>query len=335
MIKIGIPRALLYYQYYPMWKTFFEELGAEVVVSPPTTQVMLSSGSSRVVADTCLPVKVFLGHVLCLVGECDFIFIPAIRSVKRKVYNCSKFLGLPDMTRAVIPESPPILDIDIDVNKGRRDLYQAIYRLGRRFTRSPFKVRQASIAAWQAHLDYQQLMSSHGLTPPQAIERISGTPEAEPKTPSGNPTPTLGTIAIIGHPYLLYDEHINYRLIHWLEQAHYKVLTPEMLTAEELETATVRLVGTAYWTYGEEVIGAGGHYLQSGADGVIGIMTFGCGPDSLMMDTVHRRAASLGATAFMSLTLEEHTAEGGLITRLEAFLDMIYRRKRKRVEACV
>ncbi len=37
MNKIGIPRALLYYQYYPMWQAFFEELGAEVVVSPPTT----------------------------------------------------------------------------------------------------------------------------------------------------------------------------------------------------------------------------------------------------------------------------------------------------------
>ena len=66
MLRIGIPRALLYYQYYPMWKTFFEELGAEVVVSPPTTQAMLAAGSARVVADTCLPVKVFLGHVLHL-----------------------------------------------------------------------------------------------------------------------------------------------------------------------------------------------------------------------------------------------------------------------------
>jgi len=117
---IGIPRALLYYQYYPMWKTFFEELGAEVVVSPPTTQAMLSSGSSRVVADTCLPVKIFLGHVISLAERCDYIFIPAIRSVKRKAYNCSKFLGLPDMTKAVIPESPPILDIEIDVNNGSK-----------------------------------------------------------------------------------------------------------------------------------------------------------------------------------------------------------------------
>ncbi|GAI18161.1 unnamed protein product, partial [marine sediment metagenome] len=162
MIKVGIPRALLYYQYYPMWKTFFEGLGAEVVVSPPTTQAILSSGSSRVVADTCLPVKAFCGHVLALAGECDYLFIPAIRSVKSRIYNCSKFLGLPDMTKAVIPESPPILDIDIDINQGRRELYQAIYKLGRCFTWNPLKVRQAGIAAWQAHLKYRQLMLNQG-----------------------------------------------------------------------------------------------------------------------------------------------------------------------------
>jgi predicted nucleotide-binding protein (sugar kinase/HSP70/actin superfamily) len=151
-----------------MWQTFFEELGAEVVVSPPTTQAMLAEGSARVVADTCLPVKVFLGHVLSLVEKCDWIFIPAVRSVQNNVFNCSKFLGLPDMTRAVIPESPPILDIEIDINKGKRKLYQAIYQLGRHFTWNPFKVRQASLAAWQAHLNYRKIMSSQGLTPPEA-----------------------------------------------------------------------------------------------------------------------------------------------------------------------
>lgn len=333
MIRIGIPRALLYYQYYPMWKTFFEELGAEVVVSPPTTQVMLASGSSRVVADTCLPVKVFLGHILALVGKCDYIFVPAIRSVESKVYNCSKFLGLPDLTRAVIPESPPIVDIDIDINKGKRNLYQAIYQLGRHLNWDPFRVRRASLAAWQAHLNYHQLMSSHNLTPPQVIERISGTSEAEAN--SSYLISAQATIAIIGHPYLLYDEHVNHRLIHRLEQAHNRVLTPEMLSAEELQSATTRLVGRAYWTYEEEVVGAGGHYLQSGADGVIGIIAFGCGPDSVMMDVVRQQASRLKATPFMSLTLEEHTAEAGIVTRLEAFLDMIHRRKRSQVKTCV
>jgi len=332
MIRIGIPRALLYYQYYPVWKTFFEELGAEVVVSPPTTRNMLAEGSARVVADTCLPVKVFLGHVLSLVGKCDWIFIPAVRSVENKVYNCSKFLGLPDMTKAVIPESPPILEIDIDINKGKSELYQAIYRLGRHFSWNPFKVRQAGLAAWQAYLNYRELMSSHKLAPPEAIEKISGTPG---KASSAKPASTRATIALIGHPYLLYDEYINHRLIHRLEQAGNKVLTPEMVTAPELESAVDRLIGGAYWTYEEEVVGAGGHYLQNGADGVIGIMAFGCGPDSLMMDTVRRQSARLRTTPFMCLTLEEHTAEAGVVTRLEAFTDMIYRKKRKETKVCV
>jgi predicted nucleotide-binding protein (sugar kinase/HSP70/actin superfamily) len=335
MIRIGIPRALLYYQYYPMWKSFFEELGAEVVVSPPTTQIMLSSGSSRVVADTCLPVRVFLGHVLSLAKECDYIFIPAIRSLRRKVYNCSKFLGLPDMTRAVIPESPPILDIDIDVNRGKRNLYQAIYKLGRHFTRDPLKIRRASIAAWQAHLNYRQLMSSRRLTPLEAIEGTSSIAEAKLKVDASYSSSEQTTVALIGHPYLLYDEYINHRLIYRLKQAHSKVLTPEMLTSEELQSATAKLVGSAYWTYEEEVVGAGGHYLESGVDGIIGIMAFGCGPDSVMMDVVRRQADRLKSTAFMKLTLEEHTAEGGIVTRLEALLDMIQRKKRRQVEVCV
>jgi len=178
-------------------------------------------------------------------------------------------------------------------------------------------------------------MSSHSLTPPQAIERISGMLETKPRAHSSYPTSTRGTIAIIGHPYLLYDEHINHRLIHRLEQTGYEILTPEMPTTEALESAIVRLVGRTYWTYEEEVVGAGGHYLENGVDGVIGIMAFGCGPDSLMMDMVHRQAARLRTAPFMSLTLEEHTAEAGVVTRLEAFIDMIQRKKRRQVEVCV
>jgi len=333
MVKVGIPQALLYYQYYPMWETFFEELGAEVVVSPPTTQAMLSEGSSRVVADTCLPVKVFVGHVISLIDKCDCIFIPAVRSVQEKVYNCSKFLGLPDLSRAVVPEAPPILDIEIDINQGKRSLYQAIYHLGRHFTQDPLKIRRAALAAWQAHLNYIELMSSYGLTPPQAIEKISGASEVASEVCSDQIS--LGTIAVIGHPYLLYDELVSHRIIHRLGKSNHKVLTPEMLTRQELQAATGRLVGGAYWTYEDEVVGAGGHYLASGVSGVIGVMAFGCGPDSLMMDMVQRNANRLRDAIFMNLTVEEHTAETGIITRLEAFLDMIHRRKRKQVAACV
>lgn len=334
MIRVGIPRALLYYQYYPMWRTFFEHLGAEVVVSEPTTRKILADGAGRVVADTCLPAKVFIGHVASLAKDCDFVFIPAVRSLKHKIYNCSKFLGLPDMTVAVVPESPEILDTDIDINLGSGALYRSIYRLGRHFSWNPLRVRDAARAAWQAHGDYRELMLRERLRPPETIERLTGTAPAAIQSAAASRSGPPSTIALIGHPYLLYDEHVNYHLIRTLEGYGATVVVPEMLTADEQAAAISKLVGRAYWTYEEDVIGAGGHFLQSEADGVIGVMAFGCGPDSLMMDLLHRFAASQQSTPFMCLTLEEHTSETGVITRIEAFLDMIHRRKRGRAVAC-
>jgi predicted nucleotide-binding protein (sugar kinase/HSP70/actin superfamily) len=330
MIKVGIPRALLYYQYFPMWRTFFNELGGEVVVSPPTTQATLNAGSARVIADTCLPVKVYCGHVIALKEQCDYVFIPVVRSVRSRVFNCSKFLGLPDMTHAVVPDSPPILEIEFDINRNKRHLYQEIYKLGRRFTRNPARVKRAAEAAWQAHLDYRNIMSSNDITPTQALGILT---RNEGGDMARNPA-EKGNIAVVGHPYLLYDEHVNHRIIHRLERAGYHVLTPEMLTPAQADPVISRLVGRPYWTYEEDVVGAGGYYLDSEITGVIGLSTFGCGPDSLMMNIVHRYAISNSAVPFMSLTLEEHTAEAGIVTRLEAFLDMIQRSRRNKVETC-
>jgi len=335
MTTVGIPQALLYYQYYPMWKTFFEHLGVKVVVSSPTTRKTLAEGAARVVADTCLPVKVFVGHTVSLVGHCDCIFIPAVRSLKSKSYNCSKFLGLPDMTRAVVPEAPPILEIEIDINQGKRQLYRDIYSLGRHFTWNPLRVREAAMTAWQSYLDYRGLIHRRGLTPPQAMEEITGEPQTGTDAlPDSSRVPRT-TIGLIGHAYLLYDKHINYQLISRLRQYDAEVLTPEMLPGHAVEASVNKLSGRAYWTYEEEVVGAGGHFLENSTDGIIGIMAFGCGPDSLMMDMVHRHASRQKTTPFMCLTLEEHTSETGVITRLEAFMDMIHRRKQKSEVICV
>jgi predicted nucleotide-binding protein (sugar kinase/HSP70/actin superfamily) len=308
-----------------MWKTFFEHLGAELVVSPPTTKAMLATGISRVVAETCLPVKAFMGHVHFLADKCDYMFVPAIRSVREKIHNCSKFLGLPDMTRAAVPESPPILEIEIDVDKGKRELYRAIYELGRRFTWNPLKVKQAAEAAWQVHLNYRAQMQRRQLTPLQAIKEMCG--EAEGSGQDGeNPQAGL-TLAIIGHPYLIYDDYISYRLFSRLQSMGARIRTAEMVEEEKLEQAIVELVEKPYWTFESDVVGAGGYYLETQVDGVISILSFGCGPDSVMIDVVQRHARRL-KKPFMSLTLDEHTAETGLLTRLEAFIDMIQRRKR-------
>ena len=138
MIRVGIPRALIFYQQYPLWRTFFQELGAEVVVSSATTRGILAGGASRVVAETCLPTKIFVGHCVSLGKEVDFTFIPSVKSIERNVYNCSKFVGLPDLVRQTFRDGAPIVDIDIGVNQGMSKVRQEVHRVGKRYTRLPW-----------------------------------------------------------------------------------------------------------------------------------------------------------------------------------------------------
>lgn len=328
---VGIPRALLYFKYIPMWRAFLEKLGATVIVSEPTNQQMVLQGASRVVTDTCLPVKVFIGHVLSLVGRCDHILIPVVRSTKEKVYNCSRFLGLPDVARAVVPEAPPIMEIEFDVSRGKSYLYRQVWELGKQFTLNAVKIRNAAHYAWNVFNDYRDLMIHQRLTRIEAIDVMENNKQASAVTANKDSI----IVGVVGHPYVLYDDEISHRLIKRLRSQGIRVLTPEMAPAAEAAGEIPgREVGLSksYWESEEDVIDAGDYYVKIKVDGIIGMMAFSCGPDSMMMHLVQRKAQDAGIP-FMCLTLEEHTAEAGIVTRLEAYLDML-RRQRQKEKAC-
>jgi len=62
-------------------------------------------------------------------------------------------------------------------------------------------------------------------------------------------------------------------------------------------------------------------------DGFIHVVSFGCGPDSMVGEIAERETRRSSNLPYMALTIDEHTAEGGLLTRLEAFTDMLARRR--------
>ncbi|MBI4320356.1 MAG: hypothetical protein HY675_17845 [Chloroflexi bacterium] len=329
--KVAIPRALLYYQYYPMWKAFFEELGAEVITSEETTKSALAAGSARVVAETCLPTKVFCGHVIGIADKVDFVFIPSIRSLEPQVYNCSKFLGLPDLVRVTVKESPPILDIEIDVNKGQKNVREQIHWLGRHFTRNPFRINRAYERALAVEREYQRTMSAQRLTPPEAIVVLASGVVEEGVCDEGGQRRADGqrvTVAVVGHPYNIYDNYINHNMLKRLKSLGARIVTAEIAPEGALDAGTAKLVGKPYWTYEDEVVGAAGYYLDTDVDGIICVVCFGCGPDSLMIDVIQRAAKERGNKPMMVITLDEHTGEAGLVTRMEAFVDMLQRRAR-------
>lgn len=330
-MKVGIPRALLYYKYFPMWAVFLKKLGSDVVVSEETNRQVILQGASRVVSDTCLPVKVFVGHVLALVGKCDSILIPVVRSTEKKVLNCSRFLGLPDMTRAVVPEAPPIIEIEFDVNRGRWFLYRQIYTLGSRFTRNPLKVREAALHAWTTYRWCRNIMLHNNITRVEAIKMMQDSMLNRMTRPVRKMKGLLLTIGLVGHPYVLHDKQISQNLIERLRSYSIEVLTPEMVPKiPEKTNIDEEFTGLAnrYWESEEDMIEAGKYYIGSKVDGIIGMMAFSCGPDSLMMHLVQRQA-QIADIPFMYLTVEEHTAEAGIITRLEAYVDMLHRRTKK------
>lgn len=335
MKRVGIPRALVYYEYFPMWRRFFEVLGMEVVLSPATTRSTVSAGIGRMVAETCLPVKVYAGHV-CYLRDAgvDYVLVPAIRATEPGLFHCSKFLGLPDLMRAVVDNCPPLLELNVDIGKKRRDLQSVIRELGKTLTWKPWVLQEAVEAAWQAHLSYQtRLHDGHRVMhvlnelspqPESLIEKRKNLAAASVKT---RVSPSGPTIALVGHPYLLYDAYLTHGLYDRLERMGVRLLTPEMAPREGLDEGIRRLAKYKYWVYEDEVTGAAGYYLsRPEVDGVIALIAFGCGPDSTMLDLI-QRAGRQQHKPLMGLVLDEHSAEAGLITRLEAFVDMLVRRK--------
>jgi predicted nucleotide-binding protein (sugar kinase/HSP70/actin superfamily) len=75
-VRVGIPRYLGYFTFYPLWKTFFEEIGLEVITSPPTNQQILNDGVAEAVNDACIPIKLYHGHVVAIKDQVDVLFVP-------------------------------------------------------------------------------------------------------------------------------------------------------------------------------------------------------------------------------------------------------------------
>ncbi|BCV25303.1 acyl-CoA dehydratase activase-related protein [Gelria sp. Kuro-4] len=312
-MRLGIPRALLYYHYHPLWLTFWQRLGVEVVTSPPTTKEILNQGVLAAVPEACLPVKVFYGHTLQLVPRVDYLFVPRLVSAEPGTYICPKLMGLPDMLRHAGLKLPPVLGPTLNARLGRRAWENSLLNTARVLG---FTVADAR-AAWRAAAGEQArylVRLGEGRAP---LEEEGVAPEAAA-------APVKGTLLVLGHPYNVFDEFVNMGLIARLKRRGYRVLTAEMLPSRLIAAEAARLPKSLFWSLGRLILGAGGHYLRGGGvAGIIHVVSFGCGPDSLVGELLERRAHRRGRLPFLLLTLDEHTGEGGLVTRVEAFLDMI------------
>ncbi len=322
--KIGIPSALLYYLYYPFWKAFFNEIGVQVVTSSNTTKNILDKGVREALADACVPIKLFFGHVMDLKNKCDCLFIPRVVCLNGRTIYCPKFLGLPDMIRHSLDGLPPIIDVRIDVRQGHLARIKAYLEIGSYFGVGRNIALKAYYKAWVILYRYNQFLRQ-GLTPLDAMELINNPNNGELMLPAK----TNLKFAVLGYPYNIYDRFISVNLLGKLKKMGVGVLTMENINP--LVLACQRNCGLPkhlFWTFSDAALKAA-HYLfrQGRVDAVLHLTAFGCGPDSLLNKFIELEAKQHRDIPFMTLMIDEQTGEAGMATRLEAFVDMVRRRK--------
>lgn len=298
--RIGLPQGLLYYQYGTVWERFFREIGAEVVVSGETSRQTMDCGSA--LDEICLPAKVYYGHAVSLYSEVDYLFVPRIISVHKQQYTCPKIIGMPDMLRTNSGQLPPLIDVSVNLRQSSRDLYRAVTTVGRMVGKNAL----ISLRAW-----YRAWHSRDGAN--------GCSPAGDGRTP----------VALIGHPYLIYDRQISMNIMAKMQQMGLTVLTPEMVDTKTADRAAAVLGKKIFWSGSHHLAGAALALMTASrpVKGVVFMTCFACGPDALIGELIAQRASVLNIPC-MNLSIDEHTAEAGFITRLEAFSDMLTRRWR-------
>lgn len=296
-MKIGMPRGLLYMRYRPFYETFFSELGAEIVPSPATNKQILDLGISCCVDEACLPVKIFHGHVAALRGTCDAIFIPRLMRVAPREYICPKFCGLTEMIANSIRDLPPLLGEPLSMDS-RKTLLSWACQTASRLDCPRSSARIALVAAMHSQKSALGGINDRGF-PLKVI--------------------------LLGHPYNLYDPYANRSLLDKLHDHGIGVVTEEHADPIESAKAVATLFKRPFWTFARTAYGAAVSLRRSGGiDGAVYVSSFACGIDSVVVEMVRE---AVGDLPLLLLKMDEQTGDAGLITRIEAFSDLLERRK--------
>jgi predicted nucleotide-binding protein (sugar kinase/HSP70/actin superfamily) len=295
-MRVGIPKGLMYYNYHPFLHTFFEELGAELIVSPDTNKEILDQGVKYCIDEACLPVKVFHGHVASIKNKCDLVVIPRIMQLREREFICPKFCGLPEMVVNSIPDMPNTTMAPIYAYS-KQKLFEWARVVGKEVTKNSSKLNKAFEEAVDCQLKYNA-----GL----------------------NDTSSSMTVALAGHPYNIHDNYINMNIVKKLKKLGVGVVTEEVISEDVKDIETGKLYKRPFWSFARNSYSFTSHASDKElVNGIIYISSFACGIDSVVIELVKHR---IGDFPFLVIKIDEHTGEAGLDTRIEAFVDMLERR---------
>jgi len=308
---IGIPRIMYFFDQLPFWTRFFNKLGYQVLLSDPTNRHLINAGLEKILSESCFPIKVSHGHIMNLIEkDVEFIFIPSILGLKKVYKNfpesivCPYGQALPYMLNIALDldrqDKVKILSPALNFSRGLRSLSADLRPIASQLGIHYKEITRALKSAESAQEEFHQLCQKRGM------EILSIIDEED------------NAAVIISRPYNGCDPGLNLELPRKLRNLNALPIPMDFLPLDDVPIDKDWPFMT--WRYGQKILAAAEIVRNDRRLNAIFITNFGCGPDSFMMKFFRKR---MGGKIYLTLEVDEHSADAGAITRCEAFLDSI------------
>jgi predicted CoA-substrate-specific enzyme activase len=310
--SIGIPRALMvFYQQFPFWRTFFEQLGFTVVISKESDKSLVTKSLETITTETCMPVELIHGHVIDLIEKgVDYIFLPFIVNGKQKEgnktfnCNCPWVQTYPFMIKAALRgkvDESKLLIPTLHFRFFQRALMVEMTEyFSEKFGINKEEIRAAVYKADEEQTSFEKRLVEYGKVVMNTI------PE------------NCRPVVLLGRPYNSTDQHLNLGLVEKLINQNVMPIPLDMLDLSPYNIfANYR---NMYWPNGQKLIAAAQLVAKNEKLHAVYISNFRCGPDSFIW---HYITEELKNKPFLHLEIDEHSADAGMVTRIEAFLESL------------
>jgi predicted CoA-substrate-specific enzyme activase len=312
--KVALNRSFLVNSYYPLYSTFFSELGYEVVLPDHPSQEGIEQRNSAF----CFPVELahgFFYRVLESDPAPDYIFLPHFKAIPGEHNNnssdqsqvCPLVQGetfylqttfrkkLEQLKRAGTKLLTPLLDLSHGLEDAKAPLLEAALQMGE-------SRRSAGRAFEKALLKQMNCFAEFKAIGRQVLAELHADPDKF-------------AVVLFCRPYNGFVEEAHMGIPHKFASRGIPVLPLDFLEFEKEHSKR-----HMFWGMGKLIMKAS--RLVQRHPQLFGtyITNFSCGPDSFIVGYfrgVMERKPSL------TLELDSHTADAGLETRVEAFLDII------------
>jgi predicted CoA-substrate-specific enzyme activase len=303
---IGMQRALYGLQTGILWSHFFDRLGFRLVLTPPTNLHLSKAGIETMVAETCYPVKVSHGHIKELIGKTRYLFLPHIINMptpepEETGFFCPMVQGNSYMVRMALGIEPkrvlsPVIHLKYDVDTLALEVSEQIGHLlgvGRK------NIKEALSYALERERQFFRELRLKGM------EILT------------NMNPDEPIVVVTGRPYNLYDERLNLRLGQNMAKIGVNALPMDFLDVSKIDLSDFP---SMYWGLGARILRTAKFIKESKNYFGLHVTNFGCGADSFIE---HFYKYIMGDKAYLILELDEHSAVAGVMTRLEAYKNVI------------